>query len=383
MKTIDLPYKCIHIAGTNGKGSTAAYIGSILRAAGLKCGVYTSPHVVRPSERIAVDGEDIPEAALESLLKKYGSAPTIFHAYTYAAFEWFARQNADFAVIETGLGGRKDPTSEVAPVLCVFTPIGMDHMQYLGDTLGKIAYEKCGILKPGVKALSAPQRGEAAAVIKAEAAVLGSPLYLLQPEDLRIVQRELSEQRFDFSYKGKTLTDLEIQMPGLRQPENAAAAAAACLECGIGEEAVRRGLKTARLQARFEVIPGEPTVILDGAHNADSARELKETLGFYFPGKPAVLLAAVMADKDVDAVMDAFAGFAAEAVTVKAEETRGCDAQTLASVLVKRGVPAETAEDIESAYKKAVEKAVKRKALLVASGSFYLAGRLKGAGLIG
>ena len=335
--------------------------------------------MVHPSERISVNGVNIPANELERLLEKQESngAATFFHAYTGAAFEWFLEKNVDFAVFETGLGGRLDPTNVIKANVGILTSIGIDHTNLLGSDIEKIACEKCGIIKPVMRMVTCAQRPQVMEIIRNTCMDKGCALQVVSPEDIRVSKRTLQGQQFDFDYDGKIYKDMQICMLGLHQPQNACLAAAACLFCGIEEEAVRIGLAQTQIISRFEYFRGMPPVILDGAHNVDSADELRDTLRAYFKDKEFVLLTAVMADKDIKGILETFASFAHAAVTVKADETRGEEADVLAHVLQDYGVPAESENGIEAAFIKAKNLAVQKDALLVVSGSFYLTGRVR------
>jgi dihydrofolate synthase/folylpolyglutamate synthase len=376
---MDFPFECIHIAGTNGKGSTAAFAGAIMQAAGHVCGVYTSPHVLHPTERIRINGENIPEEALKRLMEKQEAegAPTLFHAYTGAAFAWFAQNHVDFAVLETGLGGRLDPTNVVNSRICILTSIGIDHTELLGSDIEKIAMEKCGIIKPHTQVVTGEQRPEVMRVIERECAAKDCMLHVVRPQDIRIKRRALSGQLFDFEFKGQVYEGLQISMPGMRQPQNACLAAAACMLCGADAQAISKGLLDVKAIARFEYFAGNPPVVLDGAHNVDSAMELADTLRFYFAGREIVLLTALMADKDAKGVMEVFSSFAGEAITVKADEARGEDAGKIARILAAYGTRVQVAESIPAAFAVAKELAARKTAVLVISGSFYLAGKAR------
>jgi dihydrofolate synthase/folylpolyglutamate synthase len=214
-------------------------------------------------------------------------------------------------------------------------------------------------------------------VIKAACSEKNCPLSVIAGADIRIRERSLAGQRFDLNLAGCSLKDLHIRMYGVHQPQNAALAAYTAKLCGMGEKAIRQGLENAQTVSRFEVIPGEPTVILDGAHNVDSAAELKDTLRQYFKDKSIVLLTAVMADKDVEGILKIFAQFAQKAITVRADDARGADAKMLAEILQHYGVDACSRTDIQEAFREARLNAEQNSALLVVSGSFYLTGSVR------
>ncbi len=251
----------LHVAGTNGKGSTCAMLDSVLRAAGHRTGLYTSPHLVDFRERIRVNGEMIPEVDVARILTNlrdatsgWDHAPTYFELSTVLALRHFADAGVEFVVLETGMGGRLDSTNAVTPIVSVITPIAMDHAQWLGDTLAKIAAEKAGILKPGVPAVSAAQAPEAAAVLEARASEVGAPLELVR-EPL----------------------DLPLGLGGSHQKANAALAVAALRAGGVSvsDAALRRGLATVQWPGRFQKLGDR--FVLDGGHNPHAAAQLVQT----------------------------------------------------------------------------------------------------------
>ncbi|MEW6325137.1 MAG: folylpolyglutamate synthase/dihydrofolate synthase family protein [Nitrospirota bacterium] len=286
----------VHLAGTNGKGSTAAMTAAILRAAGRRTGLYTSPHLHALNERMRIDGRPISTARLAALADElralllhadggagersispdYNDPPTYFESTTAMAFAYFAQEAVDWAVIETGLGGRFDATNMVAPRLSVLTPIDYDHMNYLGDSLTAIAWEKAGILKAGVPAVIAPQPPEAEAVIEREAQRVGAPLIRCGRE---FFYEEEAGGRFTYRDRRRTLPHLHCPLPGRHQLMNAAAATAAALALRasglpIADEAIAAGLASVRWEGRLEVLQERPRLLLDGAHNPAAARAL-------------------------------------------------------------------------------------------------------------
>lgn len=284
----DVP--ALHVAGTNGKGSACAFAESILRAHGSRVGLFTSPHLLRVNERVRVDGVDISDEVLgQRILEILERAPaaatelTYFEFGTLIAFWHFSREKLDVAVLETGLGGRLDATNLCVPKVTAITSLGLDHQEYLGDTLAKVAGEKAGIFKPGVPAVTAPQPSEAMAVLKARAGVLGIPLREVSPETLPLALR------------------------GEHQRLNAAVARAAveALGMSVSADAIARGLASARWPGRLEEVLAEPTVVLDGAHNPQGAKALVRALETLYPGRPVRLVFGVFADKDYALMMAA------------------------------------------------------------------------------
>jgi len=287
----------LHVAGTNGKGSTCALLESIYRAAGRRVGLYTSPHLVSFRERIQVNRQPIAEADVVRLvgeIQQYlahfpaGHAPTFFEVVTVMALRHFAEAGCDLVVWETGMGGRLDATNIVTPLASIITHIGLDHQQWLGDTLARIAAEKAGIIKPGVPVFTAVQVPEALAVIRAAAALAGAPLTEVRPEDTR----------------RPPLDQLTLPLPGPHQRLNAALALAVARGLAdtlpVSETALRTGLQTVHWPGRLQILPRPDgrVDVLDGAHNPDGAEALAAALDELFSGRPPVLILGVMRDKD-------------------------------------------------------------------------------------
>jgi dihydrofolate synthase/folylpolyglutamate synthase len=322
-------FRCVHIAGTKGKGSTSAMIESVLRAAGYRTGLYTSPHLHTFRERIRLNGALMAKAELVELLAELRPAfeatrgINTFEIMTALAFASFARQGVEWAVLETGLGGRLDPTNVVSPAVCGITSISYDHVELLGPTLALIAAEKAGIIKPGVPLVSAPQAPEAQAVIEQACADRGASLTLIGRDWTATGQaatttgQTLTLRRAD----GYALPDLQIRLTGEHQLDNTAVAVAMltalrdqpalALPSGrggapISDDTLRAGLADARWPGRFETLQHQPHVIVDCAHNGDSALRLRETLAQFFPARAGQRIALVFgasADKDITAML--------------------------------------------------------------------------------
>lgn len=326
--------RIVHVAGTNGKGSTCAFVASVLRKAGFRTGMFTSPYVIEFAERIRVDGKNISdEDLLAATLKVREQAeamsdhPTEFELMTAVALVHFAECACDFAVLEVGLGGRLDSTNIVEdPLVCAITPIALDHTDLLGDTLAAIAGEKCGIIKEGAVVVSAHQKPEAARVIADAAAEHGCPLRKVDPEQLRGTPRL-------FSYKD--YADLTIGLLGSYQPENAAMAIEileALRELGvdISDDQLRQGLAETTWPARFQLVDTNPDFIVDGGHNAQGAQALASSLEQVFPDKKPVLLVGILADKDYRGMLQTVVPLARAAVCVTPPNPRALPAEDLA-----------------------------------------------------
>ncbi len=380
--------KTVHVTGTKGKGSTSAMIASILKSAGYKVGLYTSPHLLSFTERIQVNGKPIAEegwAELVEMLKwhvdgenKLGDLGelTTFEIYTAMAFLHFQRVKADWQVIEVGLGGRIDATNVVRPEVCVITSVSYDHTDVLGDTLAKIAGEKCGIIKPGAEVVSAPQFLEAREVIERACKEKGVRLVKVG-QDVTWEKGGFNEKGQKFVVKGlKGEYKLEIPLLGEFQMENAANAVAAIellIEKGakITSKNIVAGLKKVNWPGRLQILRKKPWVIVDGAHNAYSMQRLGEALKGYFKYDKAKLILGFGADKDVP-------GMAAEAVKVTddiilvaSRHPRALKAEALAAEFKKHGVTPRAAESVKEAMKLALGEAGP-KDLICAAGSIFV-----------
>ncbi len=309
-------FPAIHVAGTNGKGSVCAMLESVLRKDGRRVGLYTSPHLADVRERVRVDGRPISDAAFDRLLERIRTAaarlmrsgrlehpPTYFEVLTILAFLHFAERKVDIAVLEVGLGGRFDATNVVTPLVSVITSISFDHQEYLGRTLSAIAFEKAGIIKPGVPVVSGVEGGPAAAVIRRRAAALNAPLVPAFGRDgLLLAAPAPGGFRFRYEFCGESF-DFRIRLPGEHQGVNAAVAIAAartlsCLERPLARRTILSGLAAAEWPGRLETVARRPRLILDGAHNEDGARALAAYVRDFIPGR-LVLVFAMLKDKSV------------------------------------------------------------------------------------
>jgi dihydrofolate synthase/folylpolyglutamate synthase len=283
-------FRIAQVGGTNGKGSVAAMLAGMLRAAGKRVGLYTSPHLCDFSERIRVDGQAIPEADVVDGVEAIGTLvarldATMFEATTALCLDHFASQGVEVAVLEVGLGGRLDATTVGLPAVEVVSRIDYDHQAYLGGTLGEIAAEKAAIIRSGI-AVAARQEPEAASVLLRRAALVGVPL-LMVGRDLyaSVSSFTLEGQRLDLAGPGWRLEDVLCRLLGVFQPGDARLAAAAA-RAGRGADAIRRGLATVEWPGRFQILRRDPIVIVDGAHNPAGARALAASLTAYFPARP-------------------------------------------------------------------------------------------------
>lgn len=363
--------KYIHIAGTNGKGSVAEYLYNIIMASGASCGCYTSPHLVSPTERIRLNGKEIDADCMEDLMlrvenEKLAENETLFAQYTAAAFEWFKKEKPEFAVIETGLGGRFDPTNVIKEKTVILTPISYDHMQYLGYDIKDIADEKCGIIKKGNYVISEKQINKVKAVI--EKRCEDRDAELIYTGEIRVTSHSLKGQ--SFIYAGKKY---KVRSIGRYQPQNAAAAIECAYHLGIDYENICKGLESTVVKARTQYVPGDPTMLIDGAHNPAAISMLCKTLGSLFKSKKKVLLFACMQDKDYDAMIEILAPHFLSVVIVSVDKKRGADVHELHKLFSKH-IKSTVELDLQSGLDIAKKTASEKDALLVVCGSLYLAG---------
>lgn len=341
--------RVIHVAGTNGKGSVSAFIDAALRAAGLRAGLFSSPELERVNERIAVDGQEIGTAELVALLeeirpaveeatRELGDAPSRFEITTAAAFLHFVKQGCDYAVLETGMGGRLDSTNVCArPLVTVITPVALDHQAYLGDTLARIAGEKAGIIKPRVPVVCAPQPPEAMAVIEAVCEEKGCKLIRTRAEDIEFLGPDGFFERISYG----DARDARLGLAGAHQAVNAAVALDALgLLPDVPPEAMQRGLNTVRHRGRMEVFRQAPLLLFDGAHNPAGAEALAQSLARYRPGARFAIAMAAMEDKDVAGMVRALEPVASRFLALKADNPRALDAKALAGRIAAAGADA-------------------------------------------
>ena len=372
--------KFVHVAGTNGKGSFSCMLESVLRNAGYKTGLYTSPYIKEFGERMRVMGENIPNerlAEVTSYVRPIADAmedkPTEFELITAIAFEYFKRCGCEVVVLEAGMGGRLDSTNVIEnPLLSVITGIALDHTAFLGDTVEKIAAEKAGIIKDKAPVLFGGTDAKALAVIRSAAAERGSELYTVDYGKIENLTSSIEGSKFDFG----AYQDIEISLAGLYQPKNAASVLTAIdilrsrgLE--IPEKAVRSGLLSARWPARFEVISKEPLVIFDGAHNPEGVSAAVESIKHYFGKKKIYVLSGVLADKDHAFIARKIAEVASRAYTITPDNPRALSAKEYAAELRKNGTFAEPYDSIREAFFAARNDAKADNTALVCLGSLY------------
>ena len=375
----------IHIAGTNGKGSTAAFCESCLRAAGFRVGLYTSPHLVSVRERIQISRELISEAdfgegmeIVKNIAAQLNQEPTFFELMTALALWYFGREKVDWVVWETGLGGRLDATNIVTPQVCIITNIGLDHQQYLGETLAEIATEKAGIIKPGVPLISAMEEGESLNVVRERASALGSSLTLVSG-DVQASDLGLSHGR-QTGFIGHHRFPLGLM--GQHQVLNAACAVAATRQIGITESAIASGLEAASWPGRFEILSERPLVVIDGAHNPAGMAMLVETWRAFLAAKfgwsaaecagRARILFGSVADKDISEMAALLRPIAKEVALVRLANERSADPRQLAPAF--DDLPVTCYEYVSDAWQSVQESDPSSVTLI--TGSLFLVGEM-------
>lgn len=378
-------FPVVHVAGSNGKGSTASFITGILREAGLKTALYTSPHLNDFRERIRLNGALVTKEAIvtstEKVRKLYDPERTTFFEFTTAvAFDCIAQEKPDVAVIEVGLGGRLDATNTVQPLVTVITDISREHEDYLGTGLAAIAREKAGIIKKGIPLVTGASRKEARTVILQAAQDLRAPVKEFG-RDFKGMRT--GEKRFAYNSRSLTLEDLTPTMAGSYQIKNASLAIAAIEELKaqgypITEKAIRAGISGTGFPGRFELLRKEPDVVIDGAHTVEGMRLLKSTVRRMFPGKRPLLLLGMLGDKDFEKLAAIIVPLGKKAVCVKPQGDRALDPERLAEEVRKLGIPATTAPSVEEGFSRLMEEA-SRDDLILAAGSLYMIGPVRRA----
>ncbi|MBI2488039.1 MAG: bifunctional folylpolyglutamate synthase/dihydrofolate synthase [Deltaproteobacteria bacterium] len=373
---------CLIIAGTNGKGSVASTVASVLGAQGYKTGLYTSPHLTRISERIKINGEEISIDDLYRLIleiKKTSShlseEPSYFEVLTAAAFLYFSERKVDFSVLEVGMGGRWDATNVVLPTISVITNISKDHTEFLGESIKQIALEKAGVVKKGVPVITAAKEQALEEIVNI-ALQKSAPISIMGKDF--IVKGGSTE---DFSYSGKiwSLDHLYFSLSGLYQLENVSLAIAALESISqfhgikIDEKHLRKGISSTKWEGRLEVIRKNPPLVLDGAHNPGAASALRKSLQAMFPEMQFVFLLGMLSDKDHENYLKEIAQVAKSIITTNVPSERGITAERLAAI-AKRHVEK---IQVKSNLKEAFEDLKNLISPVCVSGSLYLIGAIK------
>lgn len=399
-------FSSIHIAGTKGKGSVSALIESSLRAAGYRTGLYTSPHLIRINERIRINGEEISQGEIVDLVEEMkehvADVPelTTYELITALGFLYFARREVECGVIEVGLGGRLDATNVLLPLVAVITSLSYDHMHLLGESLSDIAREKAGIIKPGVPVVLAPQQYEAERVVEEIAAQRGVQLvrvgrdwlFSAGAHDLNgqvVNVWPADEQSFMDDYVESVGEEewaphrYRIPLLGYHQVINGATASAAlqvASERGleVPESAIAEGFRNVSWPGRFQIISRDPTVVVDCAHNRESALRLRIALDDYFPGQPVTLIFGASVDKDISGMMADLLPRVSRIIVTQADHPRATDPEELADVAHGYGLPVEMVVPVEAALEHAI-KQVRPDEVILTAGSIFVAGEVLAA----
>lgn len=383
--------KVIHVAGTNGKGSTTSFIASMLIKQGYRVGIYTSPYIERFTERIKINNDEINEEEIaklvtdiEPLVEKISSEgmdhPTEFEIITACAFKYFYEMKVDFVVLEVGLGGRFDATNVVDPVLSVITTISYDHMNVLGNSLAKIAFEKGGIIKSKRPVVIYPQEQEAMDVLLEIAHDKGSKVYNVDEFNYEIVENNIDGIVFNIIGK-KEYTGLKIKLLGEHQVLNALTALKS-IEVLKGEgykienESIKKGLEEARWPGRFEIIKKDPLIVLDGGHNIQGIDSLVKGVKHYFPGKKIKIVCGMLKDKEYKSMLNMLFNISDFFITVTPDSPRALSANDLKDEIIKNGGSAIASKSIENAVEIAVDN-VDSGEVMIFCGSLYMIGKVR------
>lgn len=373
--------RVIHVAGTNGKGSVCAMLDSILRAAGYRVGLYTSPYIRRFNERMQVNGMPISDEELTAITETVKpladameEAPTEFELITAIAFEYFAKSSCDVVILEVGLGGRLDSTNVIEdPLLSIITDIDFDHTAILGNTIQAIAAEKAGIVKAGRPCLYGGRPNSAHRTIKQICTAKGSPYHIVDRAAHSVREMTLDGTKFDFQEH----TDVSLSLLGTYQPFNATTVlkAVSILEkegLSIPDEAVRKGLISVRWPARFELIRRDPIVICDGGHNPQGVAAAVSSIAHYFPERKVNILIGVMEDKNYDEMIESLKSVTHHAFTVRPDNPRAIRAEALADCFRQHKIDATASESFADATKRALDASRDEDRPLICLGSLYL-----------
>lgn len=389
-------FRSVHIAGTNGKGSTAAMIESILRNSGYRTGLFTSPHLERINERIRVAGAEIGDAEFAAAFSRLyalieemiasgnlASHPSFFECITAMAFDYFARADVEIAVIEVGMGGRLDATNLVVPEVSVITQIAFDHEAFLGHAIEQIAREKAGIIKAGVPVVSAAADPLAGEVIRSRAADLSSPLIEIDADyHLNVFQSGLRGSRVQVSAaRDDFRVSLEVPLPGAHQVRNAITALASAQVLAsrgfkVSPKNIAKGIASVRWPGRLEQISENPTVFLDGSHNPAGARELAAFLEENFAGRRILLVFGAVRDKSVDEIAEILFPYAARVFLTAPNNSRALSAEALAEITRGLSANSQVVREPSEAFQMALSDAGPSD-VIVATGSLYLVGNLR------
>lgn len=374
----------VHVGGSNGKGSTCAMVASVLQEAGYRTGLYTSPYIQDFCERIQINGENIPHDRLADITEKLRDAaesmedhPSWFEMVTAVAFQYYLEENCDIVVLEVGMGGELDSTNVIdSPEVAVLTNIGLEHTEYLGDTIEAIAETKSGIIKHGCRVVSYDNIPEVKAIISRVAEENEAPLVFADPSGVRLISRDLDGQVFE--WEGETYT---LPLHGEHQLRNVSVVMEilrAMREQGwnIPLGAVKKGLAAVKWPARFQILTRKPLFILDGGHNPQCAEAMTESLDALLPGQKVDFMLGILADKDYSQMIDILAPYAASFHCIAPENERALGVNDLADTIRARGFETYAYDDLGRAMSAVMTSAADHARPAVCFGSLYLAGEI-------
>lgn len=385
-----LKIQSIHIAGTNGKGSTAAFCESILRSAGYRVGLYTSPHLIHFSERIQINRIPLPEydmidlvTRVRKVVENHNISITFFEFATAMGFLYFAEKKTDINIIEVGMGGRLDATNLCKGNISILTSISYDHSQYLGSNIEEIAFEKASIIKKGGMVFAVNENKKVVDVIKGMAAKKEAKLYFLG-EHVKIDKKKsaLRSQSFTYSFGVWCFKQLNLSLIGGFQADNAALAISACLQhglnngCKLSEESIKVGLNTTRWDGRMEVISKNPTVILDAAHNTSAVMKMTNSIQEMFSYAKVIIVLGLMKDKESNEIIRILSEFGNQFILVKPNQKRSESPNELKKRLIKHKVPCEVIKSIPDAIRK-VKQIAKTDDIVCITGSIFTVSEAK------
>ena len=385
--------KFIHVAGTNGKGSVCSFISSILKEEGYKVGLYTSPYLETFTERIRLNGNNIPEKdvariitimkeKIDKMVSEGYSYPTEFEIETVMAFYYYYEQEVDYVVLEVGLGGRYDATNVIKSLVSVITSISLDHTGILGDTLGKIAYEKAGIIKEDSITVVYKQSKEAEEVIKSVCKEKNTRYIEADFENLVIKKSDINSQIFDCIIIDEKFENMEISLIGDHQINNAVLALTVIKvlkdekNIKISDNSIKKGLTNTKWAGRIEKIGDNPIFIIDGAHNEDGAKSLARALENHFNGKKMTLLIGMLKDKDIDSVLQILINKFEKVITTTPDSDRAINSEELKEMIEKYIDNVISIPKIEDAVKYILENAEKDE-IIISAGSLYMIGHVR------
>ncbi|OGV59519.1 MAG: hypothetical protein A2283_01435 [Lentisphaerae bacterium RIFOXYA12_FULL_48_11] len=386
-------FGCIHVAGTNGKGSVCAMLDSVLRSAGGNVGLYTSPHLVSFNERICVGGKPVGDSELAVLIDRIEQVsaevaaelkrePTFFECGTAMAFDYFRTKGVNLAVVEVGMGGRLDATNVITPMVSVVTRVSLEHMMYLGKDVESIAFEKAGIIKPGRSVVCGATDEKALDVISRVAKERNSPIYsAAENAAIRVVSRQLSGQKVNVETVNASYGTIKLPLTGGHQVENLATVIttlevlADVVKTNIGLDRIKAGIEETRWSGRFQVLSTDPPVILDGAHNPGAAVVLADTFRSHLRGKPVGLITGMCGDKDVQGFVKPFGSMVKRMWVVPVNSERNMAAGQIVSA--GRGLGWLVAEStLREAIVEATKWAAAAGGAVCIAGSLFLAGEV-------